>query len=80
MASENDKTDSAMANHMKNLVANSLVFPFHIIPIIKPDMEPNNDSNAIHSAGKSEIIAFIIAGDTYVKKSPLINNDIKMYF
>ena len=36
-------------------------------------MEENTASKAIHSAGNSDITAFVIGGDEYVANNPEIN-------
>ena len=65
---------------MKYFIALSRTLSFHTIPINSPDSEPNNASNAIHSAGNAVIIAFVIAGEAYVTNNPEKNVDKSNHF
>ena len=60
--SPNPSKDSVIHSTRKYFIAFCLMQPFHIIPTNSPARAVAKDSNAIHSAGNSVIIALVTAG------------------
>lgn len=61
-AKQKPHVDSNIAIRRNRFIAFSLIFPCHIIPIIRPKIEITRDCAAIHSDGNSEYIVFIKTG------------------
>lgn len=54
--------DSANANQVKNLIANSRVLFFHIAPMTSADRQNHAPSNEIYSAGSLDMISLTMGG------------------
>ena len=79
-AIRNATIDSVIISHINELMAFSLTFPFHMIPINNAEIDTNSDSNAIHSAGRLVMISFVIEGVMYVAIKPKTKNHDPIHF